>query len=142
MKTDYVDCPICGQSDMPKELEPGADVPGQGYIKCLNLACASNGGTNMCALPQSKDIDWAMLIKERGDADRELVEGLKEIREVLKPEIGRLERQFRRCQETKDEAQLQLSHARNRIDSLEHELARVKEALALTGWKIHDPVQK
>lgn len=105
MTTTYVDCPICGESDMPKELEPVADEPGQGYVKCFNLCCASNGGTNMSALPQSKDIDWAMLIKERADADRELVEGLKELREVLKPEIGRLERQVRLLTEAWTEAQ-------------------------------------
>jgi len=34
---DWVECPVCGESDMPKEA---------GIIKCNNLECASNGGTN------------------------------------------------------------------------------------------------
>lgn len=38
---EYVDCPICGESDMLKE---------KSIITCTNLACGSNGGTNFCAV--------------------------------------------------------------------------------------------
>ena len=49
-RKDWVTCPVCGESDMPKEMESGADEPGQGYITCMNLACASNGGDNASVL--------------------------------------------------------------------------------------------
>lgn len=38
---EYVDCPICGSPDTPREVED------EGFIySCCNLACASNGGEN------------------------------------------------------------------------------------------------
>lgn len=49
MKKEYVTCPICGESDMPKEIEPDEECD-QGYITCMNLNCGSNGGTNFEAL--------------------------------------------------------------------------------------------
>lgn len=47
--TDYVTCPVCGEPDMPKKLEPSAPK-GKGYITCMNLACASNGGDSAAVL--------------------------------------------------------------------------------------------
>lgn len=45
-KRDWVNCPICGESDMRRE----EDVDGNALILCVNHACASNGGTNADAL--------------------------------------------------------------------------------------------
>jgi hypothetical protein len=53
-----VKCPICGEPDMPKRAEPGAEA-GQGYIECVNLACASNGGENASALKTVRTLDVA-----------------------------------------------------------------------------------
>lgn len=45
--TEWVDCPVCGESDMRKETgEEGAAL-----ISCVNHNCRSNGGTNGSALP-------------------------------------------------------------------------------------------
>lgn len=46
---EWVNCPICGESDMRKERESDCEA-GEGYIHCVNLACASNGGDNSSAL--------------------------------------------------------------------------------------------
>lgn len=45
----WVNCPICGESDMRKTREKDCEGD-EGYISCVNLACASNGGTNATAL--------------------------------------------------------------------------------------------
>ena len=47
MHTDWVSCPICGESDMRKE----AGDEGHALISCVNHNCLSNGGTNRAALP-------------------------------------------------------------------------------------------
>lgn len=43
---DWVDCPVCGETDMRRER----DEEGHPLIFCVNHACASNGGTNMSAI--------------------------------------------------------------------------------------------
>lgn len=50
--SDWVNCPICGESDMRKETE--ASSPDISYISCVNGNCGSNGGTNFSALPMEK----------------------------------------------------------------------------------------
>lgn len=40
MKTDWVNCPICGESDMRRTTDPDGNV----LIDCVNHACKSNGG--------------------------------------------------------------------------------------------------
>jgi hypothetical protein len=42
-RTSWVTCPICGESDMVMRTykESGS------IISCVNIQCASNGGTNM-----------------------------------------------------------------------------------------------
>jgi len=44
---DWVDCPICGESDMRREKDAET---GLFYIHCVNLNCGSNGGGNFSAL--------------------------------------------------------------------------------------------
>lgn len=46
VKRAWVDCPICGESDMRRE----EDAEGNALILCVNHACASNGGSNLAAL--------------------------------------------------------------------------------------------
>lgn len=41
----WVKCPICGEPDMRKEIATD-DENKEGYIFCVNLACASNDGDN------------------------------------------------------------------------------------------------
>lgn len=48
-RSDWVDCPICGESDMRKQIDPDSD-DGEGYIYCVNTNCGSNGGDNFAAL--------------------------------------------------------------------------------------------
>lgn len=43
---EWVDCPVCGESDMRKET----DAEGNSLIFCVNHNCASNGGTNAIRL--------------------------------------------------------------------------------------------
>ena len=43
---DWVDCPICGGTDMRKET----DEHGDALIFCVNHACGSNGGNNFVAV--------------------------------------------------------------------------------------------
>lgn len=86
-KATWVDCPICGGTDMRRE--PDAET-GLGYIFCTNLNCKSNGGGNASALeasiavvPAQKDEGWiecdschgsgqcapAMTLETRGPAE-------------------------------------------------------------------------
>jgi hypothetical protein len=46
--SDWVDCPVCGGTDMHKTT----DKYGNSLIKCVNHACLSNGGNNYDATPQ------------------------------------------------------------------------------------------
>jgi hypothetical protein len=52
----WVNCPICGEDGMRKELETDAEVADEncsdGYITCTNLCCGSNGGSNFNAVPK------------------------------------------------------------------------------------------
>jgi hypothetical protein len=41
-KTEWVNCPICGDTNTRRELEPGEENYWIYY--CTNLACRSNGG--------------------------------------------------------------------------------------------------
>lgn len=50
IKRGWVNCPICGESDMRRE----EDRDGNAVILCVNHACASNGGSNSDALPKSR----------------------------------------------------------------------------------------
>ena len=50
---EWVPCPICGESDMEKV----ADGDDGFIINCVNLECASNGGTNADALYESRKAD-------------------------------------------------------------------------------------
>lgn len=45
-KTDWVPCPICGESDMLRQ----EDDEGNPLIQCVNHCCASNGGSNRDAI--------------------------------------------------------------------------------------------
>jgi hypothetical protein len=45
-KTDWVICPICGETDMERET----DAEGCAIISCVNHCCGSNGGTNFDGL--------------------------------------------------------------------------------------------
>lgn len=45
MKTDWVNCPICGEPDMKRESDDDGFI-----ITCTNLCCASNGGDNHSVL--------------------------------------------------------------------------------------------
>lgn len=45
--SDWVTCPVCGESDMRME----SDEHGHALISCMNHNCFSNGGTNRSALP-------------------------------------------------------------------------------------------
>jgi hypothetical protein len=47
LTTGWKPCPVCGEPDMPYS----DDLDGGGfYMTCLNLNCASNGGTNKATL--------------------------------------------------------------------------------------------
>lgn len=47
--TDWVTCPICGESDMRREKED------DGYlISCVNINCGSNGGDNFAGMPKKE----------------------------------------------------------------------------------------
>lgn len=53
MLVKWVNCPICGGTDMPKEIDENlSKIEGTeiGYIRCSNLDCGSNGGNNFDAL--------------------------------------------------------------------------------------------
>jgi hypothetical protein len=43
---EWVDCPVCGESDMRKET----DGEGNSLVFCVNHSCASNGGLNHSAI--------------------------------------------------------------------------------------------
>jgi len=47
MKSEWVNCPICGEPDMEKSFHGEENDP---VIECTNHECASNGGTNKSAL--------------------------------------------------------------------------------------------
>lgn len=47
MKSEWVNCPICGEPDMEKSFHGEENDP---IIECTNHECASNGGTNMSAI--------------------------------------------------------------------------------------------
>lgn len=53
-RKDWRRCPICGESGMPfyQEKKPNGD---EGYLRCMNLNCGSNGGINFSALPTVKE---------------------------------------------------------------------------------------
>ena len=48
--TDWVTCPICGESDMRRTT----DEDGNSLIHCVNHICASNGGTNSSQLDSTQ----------------------------------------------------------------------------------------
>jgi hypothetical protein len=56
-ESSWVKCPICGETNMHREAEPNSD--GGGYIHCVNLACASNGGTNDSAMAKPTPVNPA-----------------------------------------------------------------------------------
>ena len=58
-KRTWVNCPICGESDMRREEDP----EGNAIVICVNHACASNGGRNCSALTHE-------LIPSREEAER------------------------------------------------------------------------
>lgn len=51
--TDWVMCPICGESDMRREV----DTYGNALIHCVNHNCGSNGGDNYCGLENRLGLD-------------------------------------------------------------------------------------
>lgn len=53
MISDWVTCPICGESDMHREV----DCHGNALIHCVNHNCGSNGGDNYCGLENRTGID-------------------------------------------------------------------------------------
>lgn len=57
VKTEFVDCPVCGQPDMRRE----EDAEGCALILCVNHACASNGGSNSDALAKSRGEEEALV---------------------------------------------------------------------------------
>ncbi len=46
-KKDWIPCPVCGEPDMRAEWYAEDNGP---YVFCVNIACASNGGSNFEAL--------------------------------------------------------------------------------------------
>jgi len=48
---EWVNCPICGESDMEKTSKDGHDL-----IFCVNHGCESNGGGNRVALDEMESI--------------------------------------------------------------------------------------
>jgi hypothetical protein len=48
--SDWVDCPVCGESDMTKTT----NEYGNSFIRCVNHVCASNGGTNSSRLDEQR----------------------------------------------------------------------------------------
>ena len=50
--SDWVTCPICGETDMHKVT----DRDGNALITCVNHNCASNGGTNMSYIESSSPV--------------------------------------------------------------------------------------
>ncbi len=60
-KSDWVNCPICGEPDMQSTADDGGQI-----IECTNLCCASNGGDNKSAMkreqapkPETRSLrDW------------------------------------------------------------------------------------
>jgi len=52
-RRDWVDCPVCGESDMRLE----ADEEDNAIITCTNHNCGSNGGSNWSAFPLQPDVD-------------------------------------------------------------------------------------
>lgn len=61
-KREWVNCPVCGESDMPSVTTQG----GQQKIECTNLCCASNGGTNVSALRAQSPATWVIQSYESG----------------------------------------------------------------------------
>lgn len=63
MKTEWVDCPICGSCDTEKTTETDSGGESHSLIFCTNHACASNGGSNKDALqtPPTKIFTAAVL---------------------------------------------------------------------------------
>lgn len=59
--TDWVDCPICGGTDMRFEEEK--DAPGYGYIQCLNYSCPSN---RLAAAPSPPQADHVERVAQIG----------------------------------------------------------------------------
>ena len=53
--TDWRDCPICGEPDMQFDVDKDTKN-GEGYLKCVNLCCASNGGANDIAWRKAQGI--------------------------------------------------------------------------------------
>jgi rubrerythrin len=51
-RRDWVDCPVCGESDMRREADEEDNV----IITCTNHECGSNGGSNWSAFPLQPDI--------------------------------------------------------------------------------------
>jgi len=72
-RTEWVKCPICGDTDMAKTFDPAPEGE-EGYIHCTNLACASNGGTNCSALQviQEKDAIIGKQLRLLCAADNEI----------------------------------------------------------------------
>ena len=62
---EWVRCPVCGESDM-KQI---TDADENRLIFCVNLACASNGGSNTSALSIQRELDSAHRLweKEHGE---------------------------------------------------------------------------
>jgi hypothetical protein len=58
---DWVRCPICGELDMRQET----DADGQAIISCVNLVCASNGGSNASGLSLQRELDSAHRLWEK-----------------------------------------------------------------------------
>ena len=50
VRKEWVDCPICAESDMRKET----DSDGYSLIFCVNHNCGSNGGDNFSGLTLTK----------------------------------------------------------------------------------------
>lgn len=65
MKSDWVNCPICGESDMHKET----DEEGCAIIHCVNHCCASNGGDNIEGL-KSRPANLPTVYRLAAEADK------------------------------------------------------------------------
>jgi len=58
--SEWVNCPVCGESDMQKVRE------GEGFlIFCTNTRCASNGGDNISALSVERELQSAHRLWEK-----------------------------------------------------------------------------
>lgn len=99
-KTDWVKCPICGETDMRREyISNEEDGP---FIFCTNTLCGSNGGTNFSAIENGPTAPKPEAVEGLGDAIRTRVIGRVEV--IDGPDMYSLEFETRQHREAYDNA--------------------------------------